>query len=92
MAHLYLTRQHDGKYMLTAFKPVFHAVRGAGIVDSYERYGDPIGFRNMCVLGTHAVFKELAPDGLPIGHTVRVELGGKVTGVPFDGREPLHTP
>lgn len=46
---LYLTRQLNGLYMLTALKPTFADILGSdGKVDAYIQPGEPIGIRNLC--------------------------------------------
>ena len=68
---LWLTRQSNGQYMLTATKPPVFAVRGFGTMDAYVRYGDPIGLRNLCPDGVRAIFGiELKPL-----QSVRLQLG-----------------
>jgi hypothetical protein len=45
---LYLTRQMNGLYMLTKYKPIICEVEGRGYKDAYVPCGDPIGIRNFC--------------------------------------------
>jgi len=45
---LYLTRQMNGLYMLTKYKPLIFEVEGRGYKDAYVPCGDPIGIRNFC--------------------------------------------
>jgi len=73
--NLHLSRQADGRYMLTALPPIRAAVRGAGgAEDLYLRAGEPIGIRHLCQGGVRALFGvELKPL-----ESVRVELTGHV--------------
>lgn len=52
----WLTRQRDGKYMLTRFRPVEARVAGTRYTDMYVRAGDAMGWRHMCAEGTLALF------------------------------------
>jgi hypothetical protein len=71
---LYLSRTHDGKYTLTAFRPLRCPVRGTGWEDLYPRPGDPVDVRGLCPWGVGKLFGvELA-----VLETKRVELNGKV--------------
>lgn len=45
---LYLSRQANGLYMLTAIAPKRHRVGNTRHDDLYIRAGEPIGYRNMC--------------------------------------------
>lgn len=45
---LWLTRQYDGKYMLTELPPVYEKVGDADYVDVYFKPGEPQGVRNLC--------------------------------------------
>lgn len=46
---LWLTRQSNGLYMLTALKPVvFPLIDRPEIKDAYIQMGEPVGLRNMC--------------------------------------------
>lgn len=59
---LWLTRQRDGNYMLTAFKPVVATVAGTGQQDAYMRLGEPIGVRGLCTEGIRSfIGRELPP-------------------------------
>lgn len=72
---LYLTRQHNGLYMLTKLKPTFADVQGTDFVDAYIQAGEPIGIRNLCnmilvVLGIETPMKRCT--------TIEIELNGAV--------------
>ena len=56
---LYLTRQRNGDYMLTAFKPLVLRVKGNDYDDAYMRPGDPIGVRHLCADGVKSAGIEL---------------------------------
>lgn len=47
---LYLTRQHNGLYMLTKYEPVIMKVDGRDFEDAYIVPGEPVGMRNFCDL------------------------------------------
>lgn len=73
---LYLTRQLNGLYMLTALKPTFADILGSnGKVDAYIQAGEPIGMRNLCdriliLVGMDKPLKRCT--------TIEIELTGKV--------------
>jgi hypothetical protein len=73
---LYLTRQLNGLYMLTALKPTFADILGSnGKVDAYIQAGEPIGMRNLCdriliLVGMDKPLKRCS--------TIEIELTGKV--------------
>lgn len=77
---LYLTRQHDGSYMLTAFRPIVTRVRGTSFDDVYLRHGEPIGIRHLCAGGVKSLFNV----ELQLLETVRVDL----TSVTISDQEP----
>lgn len=66
---LWLARGHDGKYSLTALRPVWSKVRGADYNDFYERTGEPVGIRHLCANGMRSAGHVLA-----IGEMIRVEM------------------
>ena len=43
----YVTRKHNGLFLLTAFKPIITEVVGTKHDDAYMKYGDPAGYINM---------------------------------------------
>lgn len=71
---LHLSRQADGRYMLTASRPILTTVRGTRHEDYYAEPGDPVGVRHLCpemvrlLLGT-----ELDPMG-----TARIEIEARL--------------
>ena len=73
---LYLTRQLNGLYMLTALKPIFADILGSnGKIDAYIQAGEPIGMRNLCdriliLVGMDKPLKRCT--------TIEIELSGKV--------------
>jgi len=72
---LWLTRQRNGMYMLTKYKPVITLVEGRGYNDVYVVPGEPIGIRNLC----DAILTLVRTDKpLKRGESVEVLLGGKV--------------
>lgn len=72
---LYLTRQHNGLYMLTALKPVFSKVEGRDFEDAYLAPGEPVGMRNFCDLILKLVDIK---EPLKRGDTVKISLEGKL--------------
>ena len=72
---LWLSRQHDGRYMLTALRPVKANVGRTGIVDLYAKVGDPVVDRHLCPWGTDQMFPGAKLEPL---ESVRVEVIGKV--------------
>ena len=73
---LYLSRQYNRQYMLTAIKPRAHRVGNTAHQDFYVRPGDPIGYRNMCQESVEMLlpgFEHIAPL-----ETVEVEITAKV--------------
>jgi hypothetical protein len=45
---LWVSRQYDGRFMLTATEPVRERVRGTDHDDLYVPYGDPVGLKHLC--------------------------------------------
>lgn len=72
---LYLTRQHNGLYMLTKYEPIFEKVEGRDFEDAYVKPGEPIGMRNFCdlILPLVGLDKQLRR-----GESVKIELVGKI--------------
>lgn len=72
---LWLTRQHNGLYMVTHFKPVFAKVEGRDFEDAYIVPGEPVGERNFCDL----ILKLVNLDTpLKRGECIEIELSGTV--------------
>lgn len=77
--HAYLTREHDGLYMLTGFEPEIWPIRGnPSVRAAYIRPGDPLGVRHLCPDVVRLMFK-LERD-LGVLASVRVEMEGHVIG------------
>ena len=73
---LYLTRQLNGLYMLTALKPTFADILGSdGKVDAYIQPGEPIGIRNLC---DRILLVANINEPLKRCSTVEIELTGKI--------------
>lgn len=47
----YLTRQRDGNFMLTHYKPSIDRIRGTKDYDAYCIPGEPLGVRHLCEIG-----------------------------------------
>ncbi len=72
---VWMTRQRNGQYMLTRYKPIMAMVEGRDYMDAYVVPGEPIGVRNLC----DAILKILdKPLQLKRGESVLIELAGKV--------------
>lgn len=72
---LWLTRQHNGLYMVTKFKPIFHKVDGRDFEEAYIVPGEPIGERNFCDM----ILKLINIDTpMRRGDCVEIELNGSV--------------
>jgi len=72
---IYLTRQHNGLYMLTKYKPILEKVEGREFEDSYIVPGEPIGVRNLCDVILVVVNQKTS---LKRGESILVELSGNV--------------
>lgn len=72
---VWMTRQRNGQYMLTKYKPVMAMVEGRDYMDAYVLPGEPIGVRNLC----DAILKIMnKPVSLKRGESVLVELSGRI--------------
>ena len=72
---LWLTRQHNGLYMLTVKEPIFAKVEGRDFEDAYIVPGEPVGMRNFCDL----ILKVLNIEKpLRRGEKIQVELFGNI--------------
>jgi hypothetical protein len=72
---MYLTRQHNGLYMLTALKPILSRVEGGDFEDAYVAPGEPVGMRNFCDIILRLVGIE---KPLKRGETVKILLSGSL--------------
>lgn len=45
---VWLSRQRNGSYMVTAYKPYICEVGRSDHKDVYMKPGDPVGYRHMC--------------------------------------------
>lgn len=72
---LWLTRQHNGLYMLTVKEPIFAKVDGREFEDAYIAPGEPVGMRNFCDL-----ILNLLNINTPLkrGQSIQIELKGEV--------------
>jgi hypothetical protein len=73
---LFLSRQGNGLYMLTAIAPKRHRVGNTSHDDLYIRAGEPIGYRNMCP----ASIEMLLPGFHPLDYleTTQIEITAKL--------------
>ncbi len=72
---VWMTRQRNGQYMLTKYKPIMAQVEGRDYMDAYVLPGEPIGVRNLC----DALLKIMnKPVTLKRGESILVELSGRV--------------
>jgi hypothetical protein len=71
---LWLSRQHDGTYMLSFLKPEQSMVLGTGHADLYFAAGEPVGMRHLCAEGVRSFFGR----SLEAMESVKVEISGKV--------------
>lgn len=72
---LYITRQKNGLYMLTKYRPIFCKVEGRDYEDAYVVPGEPVGMRNFCDLLLKLVNHD---KPLKRGETIKITLGGNV--------------
>ncbi len=72
---LWLTKQNNGLYMLSYFKPVKENILGTHKEDVYIIPGEPIGVRNLCseILRITNIEQELK-----VGESIRIELLGRI--------------
>lgn len=71
---LWLTKQHNGLYMLTVKKPIIAKVEGRDFEDAYVAPGEPVGMRNFCDL----ILKLVNLDKpLKRGESIQIEITGK---------------
>lgn len=74
---LWLTKEHNGTFMLTALLPMIEEIRGVGQRAVYMRPGDPVGVRHICPWFVEQF--DIQPDEIQEFESVRVELtGGKL--------------
>ncbi len=72
---LWLTKQSNGLYMLSLFKPTTNTIKGTHKEDVYIIPGEPIGVRNLC----SEILKVLCIENeLQIGESIRIELTGRI--------------
>jgi hypothetical protein len=69
---LWLSRQYNGEYMLTAFEPTLEEVVGTGHKDLYILPGDPIGIRNLC----NQILKVVNSPAIKHLQSIQIELNG----------------
>ena len=87
---LWLSRQHDGRYMLTALRPVRAMIGRTGVYGVYARAGDPVLVRHLCEPSIEALFPGIALEQLSF---VRVEVRGEIKSEPVELRdEPMVPP
>ncbi len=72
---VWMTRQRNGQYMLTKYKPIMAMVEGRDYMDAYVVPGEPIGVRNLCDAILRVLNKSIS---LKRGESVLIELSGKI--------------
>lgn len=72
---LWLTRQRNGLYMLTANEPIITKVECRDFEDAYVAPGEPVGIRNFCDLILKLVGIE---KPLKRGEKVQIVLSGNL--------------
>jgi hypothetical protein len=76
---LWLTKQGNGLYMLTYFKPTIETVHGTeNKKEVYILPGEPIGIRNLCDRILLAISFPENAERLKSLQSIQVELTGKV--------------
>lgn len=70
---LWLSRQANGQYMLTALPPMTTEVGSLGYEDVYVVPGDPVGLRNLCPL----MLKLIGEPFLSRLESIEIELEGR---------------
>lgn len=71
---LWLSKRPNGSFMLTRYLPIKAELGKTGLIELYIAPGDPIGFINMCPLGTTAVIPEAKE--MKALESMRVDLKG----------------
>jgi len=77
---LWLSRQHDGRYILTALRPVIAVIGRTGRYGVYARPGDPVILRHLCEPMVETLLPGLELEEL---HSVRVEVTAEVRSEPY---------
>lgn len=72
---VWMTRQRNGQYMLTKYKPIIAQVEGRDYTDAYVVPGEPIGVRNLCDSLLKILDRKIE---LKRGESVLIELSGKI--------------
>lgn len=72
---VWMTRQRNGQYMLTKYKPIIAQVEGRDYTDAYVVPGEPIGVRNLCDSLLKILDRKIE---LKRGESILIELGGKI--------------
>jgi len=72
---VWMTRQRNGLYMLTRYKPIIAQVDGRDFMDAYVVPGEPIGVRNLCDALLRILDK---PISLKRGESALIEMSAKV--------------
>lgn len=72
---VWMTRQRNGQYMLTKYKPIMAEVEGRGYMDAYVVPGEPIGVRNLCDALLRILDRKV---DLKRGESILVELSGRI--------------
>lgn len=70
----WLSRQRDGNYMFTLFRPEKFKIIGTDFEDFYIRPGEPIGVRHWCPGGVKAFFGV----EIPVGDQIKVWVSGGI--------------
>lgn len=71
---LWLSRQQNGLYMITYYKPILSKVGESLIEDFYLTPGEPIGVRNLC----SKILNLVGITSLKRLKTVKIELYGNI--------------
>jgi hypothetical protein len=53
----WLTRQRNGDYLLSIWRPILHPVGRSAHKDAYLQPGEPVGLRHLCADGVHAILR-----------------------------------
>lgn len=72
---VWMTRQRNGQYMLTKYKPIIAQVEGRDYTDAYVVPGEPIGVRNLCDSLLKILDRKIE---LKRGESILIELSGKI--------------
>ena len=81
--NVWISKQQNGSYLMTRFKPILERVTGTHHADLYVRPGDPLGVRSLCPEGVAGLIGPETEQKIETFGSVYVNLSAEIVNEPL---------